>query len=148
MDRDWRDLLDDERRRDIVSVEAWRQEAARHRGVCWSGLALLPTPARSEDQIQAVATARLERLRAWRASASGRFLVAVSRAQQAAEAAHIAAESARAAVARGLERPTPNCRGVADTLEAQGRALLAAARAARCALADHGEPEQEPRGAC
>jgi hypothetical protein len=148
MSGDRRTLLDDERRRDDVAFEAWRREAARHRGVCWSGLALQPSPARSEDQLQAAAAVRLAKLQAWRATAAGRFLAAVSRAQQAAEAAHIAAESARAAVARGLERPTPNCRGVADTLEAQGRALLAAARAARCALADHGEPEQEPRGAC
>ncbi|WP_331537790.1 hypothetical protein [Phenylobacterium sp.] len=150
MNLDWLDLLDDERRRDATGVRAWRQEVDRHRGVCWSGLALQPPRTRSEDQLEAAAQARLRKLQAWRASATGRFLAAVSRAQQAAEAAHFAGESARAAVSRDFEGSASVCRGAADMFDAQGRALLAAARAARRALRIHGEgeAEQEPHGAC
>ena len=116
-------------------VDAHAREAARSRGVAWSGLGPEPWRPRSAAQVEASARARLERLQAWRASAAGRFLAAVASAQRAAETAHVAGEAARAAVARGMDHGANSCRQAADALEAEGRALLAAARAARRALA-------------
>jgi hypothetical protein len=133
--RTWLNLLDDERRRDLADERAWRREAARNRGVCWSGPPLEPPRPRSEEDRVTAARTRHQALQDWRASPAGRYLAAVSRAQQAAEAAHLAGESARAAVARGFPSSASSCHGAAEALEAQGLAIVAAARAARDALA-------------
>jgi hypothetical protein len=120
---------------DGVRAEAHARDASRGRGVTWSGLGPEPWRARSAAQVEASARARLACLQAWRASAAGRFLAAVANAQHAAEMAHVAGEAARAAIARGMDPGASSCRQAADALEAEGRALLAAARAARRALA-------------
>jgi hypothetical protein len=130
MAKTWSDLLDDERRRDAAGALAWRREAERNRGVCWSGPALQPAPRRSSEEIESAARARAQVQQAWRTSPAGRFLAAVGNAQQAAEAAHLAGESGRAAVARGFEASAAGCRRAAEALEAQAHALLSAARAA------------------
>jgi len=132
---DFESVLADERRRDAVRRSLAAREAERFRGVCWSGLGPGPAPPEaSEDQLRAVAAARHACLKDWRASRRGRLMAAVSKAQQAAEQAHLASEAARAALARGDGSAHGSCRSAADVMEAQARALIAAARAARRAL--------------
>lgn len=101
----------------------------------WSALGPDPWRPRPDAAINDAAQARLQRLRSWRASASGRFLAAVADGQRAAERAHLAGETARATVAAsGAEHAAAQCRAAAEALESEGRALILAARAARRAL--------------
>jgi hypothetical protein len=102
--------------------------------VTWSALGPDPWRPRPDAAIKAAAQAQLQRLRSWRTSASGRFLAAVAEGQRAAERAHLAGETARAAVASGTEHAAAQCSAAAEALESEGRALILAARAARRAL--------------
>jgi hypothetical protein len=98
-----------------------------------------PWRPRSASRLQTDAAARLGALQAWRDSIRGRFLAAVAKAQRAAADAHLAGETARSAVARGSDGEAGHCAAAARSLESQGRALLAAARAARRVLDELGE---------
>jgi hypothetical protein len=140
-------MVGEERRRDLVRRRLAAQDAERARGVSWSGLgpAPLPPPA-SEGQLREAAARRFAGLEAWRRSGPGRLVSAVSRAQRAAEQACLAAETARAALARADGSATAFCASAADVMETQGRSLLAAARAARRAL--RVLPEQDCGDAC
>ena len=124
-----------ERARDRLWSSAHHLEQDRCGGVCWSGMGPDPWRPRDETRIRADAALRLQRLEAWRASADGRLLACVSDCQRAAQAAYLAAESARAAISRGLSHNAAHCDAEVAAIAAQGRALLAAARAARRALA-------------
>lgn len=108
-----------------------RQEAARHSGVCWSGLGPAPYEARDRNALLAEAEAKLARRHAWREGPAGGFLSAVVKAQLAARAAHEAGERARAACARDAVGEAAACARAAQDLEAQAHALLGAALAAR-----------------
>lgn len=129
-------LLACEVARDQVWASARQSEAERARGVCWSGVGPDPWTRRSEAELADAARARRARLSAWRTSAEGRFLTALAHAEDAVQAAHQSVENGRAAVSRGLDHGRAVCDAAADVLEANGRALLAAALAARRALAE------------
>jgi hypothetical protein len=66
--------------------------------------------------------------------------------QRAAERAHLAGESARAALAADGEQSARLCLTAAEALETVGRALVAAAQTARRALGVTSGPAQ-PAGA-
>lgn len=104
-----------------------RQEAARHAGVCWSGLGPAPYETRDSGALLAEAAAKLARRRAWRESPPGDFLAAVVKAQLAARAAHEAGERARAAGSG----EAASCAAAAQELETQALLLMASAQAAR-----------------
>jgi len=124
-----------ERRLDVATRRSAEQQYERERGVRWSGCGPDPVPSpRSETQIRAAAAARLAGLRAWRSSTKGRLSAAISQAQRAAERAHAVAGAAYGALAREDGGASARCRDAADAIEAQGRDLIAAARAAREAL--------------
>lgn len=127
-------LLAEEIARDQVRAATQANETARSRGVAWSGLGPDRWVPRSRARLEADAAGRLTELRAWRKSATGRFLTAVARAQRAAAAAHLAGETARDALARDFDAELDRCLAAARRLEAEGRALVAAAHAARRAL--------------
>jgi len=112
-----------------VSLHA--REAARHRGVAWSGFAPEPYEGRPLDVLRAEALAMEQRRQSWREGRAGRLLSAVAAAQKAAQAAHAAAEAIRAALSRS-EGGEPDCCGeAADQVEAHAMTLLKAAQAAR-----------------
>ncbi|WP_332771971.1 hypothetical protein [Phenylobacterium sp.] len=112
--------------------EAWaRQAAARHAGVCWSGLGPAPYEPRDRHALLAEARAKLTRRQAWSESAAGGFLSAVVKAQLAARAAHDAGERARAACSRDATGEAIACAAAAEELEAQAHLLLASAQAVR-----------------
>jgi hypothetical protein len=137
----------DERRRDLVRRRLAAQEAERARGVSWSGLGPGPLPPpTSEALLREAAGRRFADLESWRRSRPGRLVSALSRAQRAAEQACLAAETARAALARADGSANACCSSAAEVMEAQGRTLLAAARAARRAL--RVRPEQDRGDAC
>lgn len=108
-----------------------RQEAARHAGVCWSGLGPAPYEPRDSGALLAEAAAKLARRRAWRESPPGDFLEAVVKAQLAARAAHEAGERARSSVSRDATVEAAACAAAAQELETQALLLLASAQAAR-----------------
>jgi hypothetical protein len=135
MSSDFERALSEERRKDALGHRFTELERERARGVRWAGCGPAPLPQpRSEQDLAAAAAVRCASLRDWRASDQGRLSLAVSRAQRAAEQAHLAAESARAALARSDESVGMRCREAADELETRGRDLIAAAQAARQAL--------------
>ena len=140
-------MVMEERGRDLVRRRLAALEAHRARGVSWSGLGPGPVPPpTAEARLREAAARRFAGLEAWRRSAPGRLVSAVSRAQRAAEQACLAAETARAALSRADGSATACCSAAADIMEAQGRTLLAAARAARRALQI--PPEQDRGDAC
>lgn len=129
-----------------IQAEQWRQAraaraAARHRGVCWSGLGAEAHQARTAEELLAEARAKLARRRAWRDSPSGGFMLAVAESQVAARAAHEAAERARAACSRDADGEAEVCAAAARELESQARALLASALVARRAATKLGQPQ-------
>jgi hypothetical protein len=117
-----------ESRAEAVRAAAHAREAARQRGVSWSGLGPGPFRRRSPGEINTAAQAMASALEAWRASRRGRLNAALARVQALARAAHAAAEQAQAALARDADGPCP----LAD-LAAHATALLAAAREAMAA---------------
>ncbi|MDP3854370.1 hypothetical protein [Phenylobacterium sp.] len=128
-----------------IQAEQWRQAradraAARHRGVCWSGLGQGPYEPQGAEALLAEARAKFARRRAWRDSPAGGFMRAVTESQVAACAAHEAAEQARAACSRDANGEAGACAAAASELEAQARALLASAKAARRAAIKLGGP--------
>lgn len=128
-----------------IQAEQWRQAravraAARHRGVCWSGLGVGAHQPRYAEELLAEARTKLNRRRAWRDSPAGGFMCAVAESQVATRAAHEAAERARAACSRDADGEAEVCAAAARELEFQARALLASALAARRAAIRLGEP--------
>lgn len=112
--------------------EAWaRQAAARHAGVCWSGLGPAPYEPRDRDALLNEAKDKLARRQAWLEGAAGGFLSAVVKAQLAARMAHEAAERARAACSRDAMGEAAACASAAEELAAHAHTLLASAQAAR-----------------
>jgi hypothetical protein len=140
-------MVGEERRRDLVRRRLAALEAERARGVAWSGLGPAPPPPPpSEAQLREAAVRKMASLEAWRRSGPGRLVSAVGRAQRAAEQACLAAETARAALARADGSANACCSSAAEVMELQGRTLLAAARAARRALRI--PPEQDRGDTC
>lgn len=139
MTSDFHHTLAHERRADVASRRLAELEQERARGVRWSGCSPAPLPPpRSEQDLYEAAAAKSASLQDWRASDQGRLSAAVTQAQRAAEAAHLAAEMARAALARGGDTVIRRCREAADVLEIRGRDLIAAAQAARSVLPQSG----------
>jgi hypothetical protein len=124
-------MLQAELAREAVRAVAHAREAARYSGVSWSGFAPSPYEPRSVEALEAAAKVAEARRKAWRASPAGKVLSAVSAAQAAAEAAHRAAEDVRAAQNRDGQGDVARRKTAAAEVEAQARALLAAARALR-----------------
>jgi hypothetical protein len=136
MPSDFHRALAQERRKDALSRCMAEQDLERARGVCWSGYSPPPHPApRSDRDLRTAAMAQCAALRDWRASDVGRLSAAVGLARRAAEQANLAADAAGAALSRGGDTLTLRCHEAADALEARGRDLIAAAQAARSALA-------------
>ena len=127
-------ILAVERRREAVRAAAHAREARRYEGVAWSGFAPEAYRPRTAAALETAAAAILARRKAWREGTPGRILSAVAMAQSAAESAHAAGEAIRAALSRDAERELDRCAQMMAAMEAQGLALLAAARAAREAL--------------
>src|SRR5689334_2825513 len=105
-----------------IAAEAVRQdiharEAARHRGVAWSALAPEPPSPASFEILTQRARHAAEARRAWRASASARFVNAIVTGQQAAGLAHQACERARAAWSRDFMAEAQRCAEAASELE-------------------------------
>lgn len=106
-----------------------QRSAARHQGVCWSGLASEPRPVASESAIEARARSRHARLSAWRQDADGLFLTAIAECQAAAREAYQLADRARAGAARG---ETAAWRAaILDELREKAARLRQGARSAR-----------------
>ncbi|MFN3522222.1 MAG: hypothetical protein ACK4YQ_08225 [Phenylobacterium sp.] len=116
---------------DRAHISARDREAARHRGVAWSGFAPPPALVRPPQALDAEAREKLARLDAWRASDAGRLLAAIAESQRAAAAAHAAGEAARAALARNPREPTEGCMAAAEEMAARTLAACRAARRAR-----------------
>lgn len=113
---------------------AHRHEAGRCAGVAWSGLAPDPRAPRSAAALARDAQDRLEALRLWRASPSGRLAAAMSQAERAVEAI-------RACVARGLEAESTRCaRALADLQSAADAAAAAAQTGEACATNSASRP--------
>ncbi|MET0271674.1 MAG: hypothetical protein ABW360_01655 [Phenylobacterium sp.] len=108
-----------------MRVRLHGREAARQHGVAWSGLGPDPHRPRDAQALAADAARRLAARRAWSESPCGRLTAALAEIQRAAQAAHAAAEAARAALSRDPERHP----GLAE-LQAEARALHIAVRAA------------------
>lgn len=125
--------------------EAWsRRTAARHAGVCWSGLGAADFEPRDQDALLAEARAKLTRRQAWRRSPAGQFLSAIVDSQRTARAAHDVGERARDAASRDALGEAAVCAAMAEELELQAGALMSSARAARAAavrLAEPGRPD-------
>jgi hypothetical protein len=114
---------------------AYREaDAARSRGVSWSGLSADPRPPRTMQAIAEAAAARVAARKAWLSTPQGAFASAIAEGQQAAGRAHDAAETARAAASRDIDAEASLCSRAAAAMEAQGRRLIAAARRARRAI--------------
>ena len=127
-------LVAEEHAHEVTRRDVHRRGARRYNGVAWSGMAPDPWPERSREKLQSDAAARLAELVAWRASAEGRLIAAVTAAQQAASRAHTAGDAVRAAVNRNFESERDVCVAAAAAVEREGRRLVTAARAARRAL--------------
>lgn len=120
MDRHWR--------------SAHGADAARRRGVAWSGLSAAPSPPRTDAQIRKAAEARQRFQDAWRSSSQGATLAAVAHIQAACVATHAAAEQARAAAARSLPANPAPCQAALQEARGHAADLLRGLRAARRAL--------------
>jgi hypothetical protein len=141
MSGDFEHALAVEQALEQARLQAHIAEAARARGVSWSGLAPNAFAGRSDALIAADASRRLRDLEAWRASRTGQLLRALSEVQCAARESYAAAEAVRAALARGGSSLPP-----AD-LAAQAVALAAAARKAE-ELMDEATPQALSGEAC
>lgn len=86
---------------DAARAELQRRQFDRHRGVAWSGLSPDAAPRQDEHALRARVAARLAAREAWRAGPDGALLTALSACQAAARDAYVAAERARAGIARG-----------------------------------------------
>src|SRR5689334_7213919 len=117
-----------EHRAESVRAAAYAREAARQRGVAWSGLGPEPLRRRSAGEITTAATAMAAALADWQASRRGRLNATLVRIQALARAVHAAADQAQAALARDADAPCP----LAD-LNRHAAALPAAAREALAA---------------
>jgi hypothetical protein len=111
--------------RDIETARlAWREEqAARARGVTWSGMDPAPARPASAAALRRRAARRAARLRAWMASPDGQIATAMADVQRAARSAHLIAEAVRAALDR---RGGEDVRDDLRAMDAQARTLLAA----------------------
>jgi hypothetical protein len=114
------------------------REAARCRGVAWSGFDPAPAAPRSDERLMVAARAGLAAAQAWRESPQGAFLCAVAAAQRALMDAQASAERARAGAARGLAQERELCEQALAELGRQALTLSRSLRAARRAL--HGQP--------
>jgi len=112
------------------------QEAARARGVAWSGLGGAPLASRDPDQVRLDAEAALHRARAFAETPRGRFLAGLRDLDGLGYAAQ--AEVARAAFARGFADPgrPACCAEIGCALNTLARLDLAPARQACLALAE------------
>ncbi|HEY8572504.1 hypothetical protein [Phenylobacterium sp.] len=108
-----------------MRAAAHAREAARSRGVAWSGLDPGPFGRRSSEALLRDACALHDALAARRESPAGRLSVALAKAQAAARDAHSAAEALRGALARGEIGELP-----LGPLSAAAEALMDAARLA------------------
>ena len=116
----------------ITAVEdaraaAHTRQAARHRGVCWSACDPGPFQRRAPDSLLRGARALREAYETWQASPAGRLNAVLVRAQTLARAAHAAAETAQAALARD---PTCDCAAQLTELRNHASALAQAAQVA------------------
>ena len=113
------------------------QEAARVRGVAWSGLGGAPlAPPRPLDQVRLDAEAALHRARAFAQTSRGRFLAGLRDLDALGYAAQ--AEVARAAFARGFADPARPacCAEIGCALNTLARLDLVPAHKACLALAE------------
>ena len=137
---EFREAFNLELQAERVRAACHAAEAARSRGVAWSGFAPDPRPTRPIQAIADAALARVTAGKAWLASPQGAFISALAEGQRAAAEAHNAAEAARAAASRNFLLEASHCRRAVTAMEAHGRRLVAAARRARRAI----RPESHP----
>ena len=109
-----------------------QRDFARHRGVCWSGLAPDPSTPASPADLQARARSRQQRQAQWKGGADGALLTAIAECQAAAREAYQISDRIRAGLARG-EGLAWRTQVLAD-LQRSARAALAGALRARRTL--------------
>lgn len=119
--------LAEERARENSIVSLVSREAARARGVAWSGMSPEPVRRRAAAVQEADALTAAAERRAWRESAAGRLATALVEAESAAAAAWRSACAARAALSREAADPS----AAAPEAERLARAARRLARAAR-----------------
>jgi hypothetical protein len=108
---------------DAARALAHAQEAGRHAGVAWSGLAPEPFRERTSEALAQDVASRLAALQRWRASRTGRLLTAMGEAERAVE-------SVRACAARGLAANDARCGVALGDLERAAAAARSAMDAA------------------
>jgi hypothetical protein len=106
-------------------------EAARHRGVAWSGFAPAPRAPPSPEMLLRRARQARDARSAWSDGAAGQFVKAMIESQAAAVLVHQACERARAAWSRDFADEAQLCAAMALEAEKQALRLLRHARRAR-----------------